>query len=286
MKKIFKILSFLLILFVFSACGNQSSTEETSSNNEGSKETTETTTDSTKKVLKVGTEANFAPWIYMDGDDIAGLDYQIIEEIGNRMGYEIEWSIAGSDGLWAMLDSGQVDTVAGSIYVNPEREEKYIFSERFGYTPDRLVVHADNDEIKGMDDMYGNTFATFSSGASYNFITSWKEENDTNDEVEVMISEGRDWEQVATGKADASVYPATTFGDMVEESQLELKQVGDVLYTAEQAYPFNKNVDESLLDAFNEALISMHDDGWLSTLYMDEFGFDISEPDSFELPEG
>ena len=78
-------------------------------------------------------------------------------------------------------------------------------------------------------------------------------------------------------KADAHSYPVLSFDRMIEEGGLNLKQVGENLYEENNAYPFLKDCDEELYNKFNEALKSMKEDGFLTNLYNEYFGMDISE---------
>ena len=109
------------------------------------------------------------------------------------------------------------------------------------------------------------------------FIEEYKEKNDPNDEIEVVITEEQRGLVVNQNKADAHSYPVLSFDRMIEEGGLNLKQVGENLYEENNAYPFLKDCDEELYNKFNEALKSMKEDGFLTNLYNEYFGMDISE---------
>ena len=246
------------------------------SSNEAKKE--EAKEPETKKVLRVGVAASHKPWCYKDGEELKGVDVDILKEAAKRMGdYEVEFQVASFDGMFGLLDAGKVDTVAQQISITPEREEKYTFSEIYAYNPYKLSVRADDDSIKSIEDLKGKRFVCWPGGIELEYIEKYKKENDPNDEIELVMSEESGGVVVAQNKADAHAYPVLVFEDMKNEGGLDLKQVGDVLYEEHNAYPFLKDGDKELYDKFNEALKSMIDDGFIANLYKEYFGVDISK---------
>lgn len=232
----------------------------------------------TKKVLRVGVAGLHKPWCYKDGEEIKGIDVDVLNEVAKRMGdYELEFQVASFDGMFGLLDAGKVDTVAQQISVTPAREEKYKFSEIYAYNPYKLVVREDDNSINSVADLKGKKFACQPSGFELEFMEKYKKENDPNDEIELVISEDVGKEAIAQGKVDSEAYPVLVFDDMVKESGLPLKQVGEPLYEEHNAYPFLKDADEELFNKFNEALKSMKEDGFMTELYNKYFGMDISE---------
>lgn len=102
------------------------------SSNEAKKE--EAKEPETKKVLRVGVTATYNPWCYKEGEEIVGVDVDILKEVAKRMGdYEIQFEVASFDGMFGLLDAGKVDTVAQQISVTPAREEN-INSQKYMHT--------------------------------------------------------------------------------------------------------------------------------------------------------
>ena len=144
------------------------------SSNEAKKE--EAKEPETKKVLRVGVTATYNPWCYKEGEEIVGVDVDILKEVAKRMGdYEIQFEVASFDGMFGLLDAGKVDTVAQQISVTPAREEKYKFSEIYAYNPYKLSVRADDDSINSVEDLKGKRFACQPAGFEKEFIEEYKE---------------------------------------------------------------------------------------------------------------
>ena len=57
----------------------------------------------TAKKLYVGTNAEFKPYEYLEGDKITGFDIDFMDAIGKEIGYEVHWVNMGFDGLLPAL---------------------------------------------------------------------------------------------------------------------------------------------------------------------------------------
>ena len=253
----------MCLLFLIS-CGNKKSSGEAEK----------------EKVLRVGVAAQHKPWCYKDGDKIVGIDIDILNEAAKRMGgYKVELEIASFEGMFGLLDTGKVDTVAQQITITEKRKEKYIFSEIYAYNPYKVVVREDNNSINGLKDVKGKTFGGNIAGAQLNFIENYKAKNDPNNEIKILTSDASTGiEMIAQKKVDFAFYAVAIFDRMKKDSGFPLKLVGDVVYEEQNAYPFRKDADKELLEKFNNAIKSMKEDGTLKKIYMEYFGIDLSQP--------
>lgn len=230
-----------------------------------------------QKVLKVGVAADFKPWCYKDGDNIVGIDVEVLNEVAKRMGnYKVEFQLATFEGMFGLLDTEKVDTVAQQITINEKRKEKYIFSEIYAYNPHKLLVRENDDSITKLEDLKGKTAACGPAGAELHYFEDYKAKNDPNNEIKLLISDISPRELVAQQKADAALYPTAIFDKMKAESGLAVKLVGDVLYDEHNAFPFRKNADKEFVEKFNTALKSMKEDGTLKKIFMERLNLDLS----------
>ena len=232
-----------------------------------------------KKVLRVGVAAQHKPWCYKDGEDIVGIDVDILKEAAKRMGdYEVEFELASFDGMFGLLDAGKVDTVAQQISITPERKEKYKFSEVYAYNPYKLVVGKDDNSINSMEDLKGKKIIAQPATSDCEFIETYKKEHDPNNEINLIITEESGALSISQGKVDAATFPVLIFDDFVKESGLNVKLTGDPISEDENAFPFLKEGNDEMYNKFNEALKSMKEDGFMTDLYNKYFGIDISKP--------
>ncbi len=110
-----------------------------------------------KKVVKVGTSAGRSPFIFKEGEKVKGFDAEIIEAAAKKAGYKVEWSVSDFEGLFGLLDSGRIDTIANELSVSPERKKKYDFSIPYVYSGSVFAVKKDNNTIKSIEDLKGKT---------------------------------------------------------------------------------------------------------------------------------
>ena len=70
--------------------------------------------------LVVGTNATFPPYEYYEGDEIVGIDVEIAQAIGEKLGMEVTVEDMEFDALIPALASNKVDIVAAGMTVTPE----------------------------------------------------------------------------------------------------------------------------------------------------------------------
>lgn len=278
-KKLLFVLSLSLMVLLVACGGNKQTNTDVTQSQEAESTNNET---EEKKVLKVGVAAAHQPWCYLgENNEVIGVDPTILEEIARRNGWEVEYIISDFSGMFGNLDTGKVDTVAQQISATPARAEKYLFSEIYAYNPYKLYVRNESD-ITGVKDLKGHSFVCGPASIEHEWITSYKAENDPNDEIEVLITDAEKALTVNSGKGDAGGYPIVVFDDMIEKTGYELKQIGDVIYNENNIYPFRKDVNQEFFDDFNSTLKQMKEEGFLRDLYMEHFGVDLSIDGSVE----
>ncbi|MBS5789965.1 transporter substrate-binding domain-containing protein [Fusobacterium sp.] len=84
--------------------------------------------DSKELVYKVGTNAEFPPYEYMEDGKIKGFDADIMDEIAKRGKFKYEWVNMNFDGLISALQSKKVDMVIAGMTLNEERQKYVNFS--------------------------------------------------------------------------------------------------------------------------------------------------------------
>ena len=79
----------------------------------------------------VGTEAGFAPYEYMKGNEVVGIDMDIAKAIADDMGKELEIKNMDFDGALAAVASGKVDFVAAGVSIDEDRLKTMDFSHEY-----------------------------------------------------------------------------------------------------------------------------------------------------------
>ncbi|MFF4275073.1 ABC transporter substrate-binding protein [Streptomyces sp. NPDC001536] len=74
-------------------------------------------------VIKVGTNAEYAPMEYQEGGKIVGVDPDIAAALGKQLGVEFKFTSGSFDGLITSLNSGRYDVAMSSITDTKARQE-------------------------------------------------------------------------------------------------------------------------------------------------------------------
>src|SRR5262245_26628682 len=105
--------------------------------------------------ITYGVAATFAPFEYMQGDKLVGLDIEMLDAIAKKMGLGVEVMNMEFKGLIPALQSKRIDIINSGMYIRPEREEQVDFIP-YLTVGNQIVVQAKNPKgIKSREDMCG-----------------------------------------------------------------------------------------------------------------------------------
>ncbi len=110
-----------------------------------------------EKKLYVGTNAEFKPYEYLEGDKIVGFDIELMEAMAKEMGYTVKWNNMTFDGLLPALQMGKVDAVIAGMSPTAERMKAVDFGKPYlnfqmGHA---VIVREDEKEIVKKEDLNG-----------------------------------------------------------------------------------------------------------------------------------
>lgn len=232
---------------------------------------------SESNVIKVGMSGSYKPYTYLDDKgELTGFDVDVWKEIGNRIGYEVEFVTSDFSGLFGMLDSNQIDTIANQITVTEAREEKYLFTRPYVYYGAQLISKSDRDDIVDLESLKGKSVAV-GLGTNYEEMIR---EFDKDSEIEIITydSGSGSYQDVAIGRVDAAMNDRLALQSVIKESGLPLKLAGAPLNELHNAFPFlNTDENKELISQIDEAIDSMYEDNTIKDISEKYFDIDISE---------
>ncbi|MGM0103210.1 polar amino acid transport system substrate-binding protein [Enterococcus sp. AZ089] len=148
MKKLFGALVVLTGILVLGACGNGSSSSTGSSSASGSADN-QLEAIKAAGVLNVATSADFAPFEFhalIDGKDtIVGADIDMVNEIADRLGVEVNILDLDFNAVLTALQQGKADIAVSGISATDERKQTFDFTDNY-FTPEQKVVVNKNNE--------------------------------------------------------------------------------------------------------------------------------------------
>lgn len=224
--------------------------------------------------ITVAMEGTWSPWTYHDdNNDLVGYDVEVAQNIAKKLGVEAEFVEGAWDGLLAGLDAGRYDIMVNGVGVTEEREEKYNFSTPYAYNKTVVIVRDDYDEISSMEDLNGkktaNTISSNYATIAESYGASVTGVDDLNQTIELLLS----------NRIDATLNAEVVFTDYMSvhpDAKIKIAAYSDE--AEEIAIPIRKGDDTAtLLEAVNDALDEMAEDGTLTELSEKYFGTDISK---------
>lgn len=113
-----------------------------------------------KEELVMGTNAEFPPYEYYDGDEIVGIDAEIAAAIADKLDMKLVIEDMSFDAVISSVTSGKIDMGMAGLTVTEERETQVAFTTSYA-TGVQVVIVAEGSDITSVDDL-------FAEGADYN----------------------------------------------------------------------------------------------------------------------
>ncbi|MBC7184400.1 MAG: transporter substrate-binding domain-containing protein [Marinobacter sp.] len=222
------------------------------------------------QTLKVVTDPSFVPFEMMDQETgkMVGFDMEIIREVADRAGFDIDLNTMDFNGIIPALQAGNVDIAIAGITITDEREEIVDFSNPYYDSGLRLLVRNGNDAIQEFDDLEGKKIGTKIGSTSYDYLMKNLE---ADDGVTPYPGSADMYMALMSGAIDAVFYDAPNVGYFARtKGEGQVKTVGP-LYEGQQ-YGIALVEGSEWVDEVNTALASMKDDGTYEKIYEKWFG--------------
>ncbi|MEH7299493.1 amino acid ABC transporter substrate-binding protein [Neobacillus drentensis] len=275
MKKLTVLFALLLsFMFVLSACGKDEKADKDKKDSD--KKTAEKADGDLLKKIKddgtitIGTEGTYPPFTFHDtSGNLTGFDVELAQEVAKRLGVKAEFKETQWDAMFAGLDAKRFDMIANQVGINPDRQEKYDFSDPYITSSAVLIVSKDNDKVKSFEDIKGlNSAQSLTSnygamakkyGANLVGVEGFQQSIEllAQKRVDVTINDKLTFLDYKKSKPDAPVKIAATSDD-----------------ASSSGFMFRKK-SESLVEEVNKALKDIVDDGTYKKISEKWFGEDV-----------
>jgi polar amino acid transport system substrate-binding protein len=214
--------------------------------------------------LLVGTDTPFPPFEIGQPPNISGYDIEVMDAIAEKLDLQVTYQDTGFDTIFRDVANGQFDTAAAASTITPERQQKVNFTDPYYEAQQALLVREGSD-ITSVDQLGGAIVGAQDGTTGETYA------NDETDASEVRgFPEGPDAvAALTTEQVEAVIIDQPVAVDAVE-------QQGGVTIAQEiptnELYGFAVAKDKTaLLDAMNQALQEIKDDGTLAELYQKYF---------------
>lgn len=248
MKKFFSLMLVTVMAVTLAACGTKK---------EDSNADTAETEGSGSDTLIVATEPGFAPYEYMEGDKVVGIDMDIAQAIADALGKKLEIKTMDFDGALLAVQQGKVDFVAAAVSIDEDRAKVMDFSDEYVNSTEVIVVNKETPMVSGVDDLNDKIIGVQQGNIADFYVSD--EANVKAKEVKRYTKFAQAAEDLKNNKIDAIVmdqYPA----EELVASNDTLTILDGVLFEDKYAIAVQKGNAE-LLGQINDVVAQLIKDG-------------------------
>lgn len=206
-----------------------------------------------------------------------GFDIDVTNEIAARLGVEVEFTTPAFDAVVAGDWAERWDMAVGSVTVTEDRKEILDFTVPYYFTPAQIATFETSD-IQTIDDLAGMTACVGEATTYLDWIegtltlpaeageVATPPEGLKSTTLPTDIDCADSW---ASGRTDFEGWISSiTTVEAAIADDYAIRKVGDPIFFEPLAVCFDKAVEDraSLVDAVNQIVQDMHDDGTLTAM--------------------
>ncbi len=231
------------------------------------------------KVVRIGTEAAYAPFEYKD-DSGTLKGYEI--DLGNALcasaKLKCEWVNADFDSLIPALNAHKIDAILSQMSITDDRKKAVDFSNQVTVAPAQFVAKTGSGITDDPSTLKSKTVAV-QSGTTHEKYLGEK----LSGVVTAKVYQNQDdaFLDVENGRADATLADATIEYDWLQKTGKAKgfayagKPLFDPAIFGDGTGIAVRKGDTALLEAFNKALVAVTQDGTFKKINDAYFPFDI-----------
>jgi len=211
--------------------------------------------------VKIGIKFDQPGMGYQDGSEYTGFDVDVAKFVAGELGYgedQIEWVQAPSAQRETLLQNGQVDMIFATYSITDKRKEVVSFAGPYFVAGQDLLVAADDDSIKGPEDLEGKNLCSVTGSTSAQRI---KDEYAAGTNLLEQPGYAECVTALTAGTVDAVTTDDIILAGLaaVPANEGKVKVVGNPF--SEENYGVGLPKDSDKCEAINEAITKMIDDG-------------------------
>lgn len=224
-----------------------------------------------KKKVVLASDTAYAPFESQDPQTgkYVGFDIDLVNAIAEVANLDIEIRSMNFDGIIPALETASVDGAISAMTITDKRKQSVNFSVPYYLSGQSIAVRADNNAIKGWDDLNGKKLGVqiSTTGADEARKVPNAKVTDYNTINEAFMA-------LKSGAVDAVVndFPVSAYF-VKQNKDNDVKIVGDLRTSEHYGIAFPKKNTE-LTDTFNKALKTLKENGKYAEIYKKWFGAD------------
>lgn len=211
------------------------------------------------KTYLIATDTTFAPFEFQDADgNFVGIDMDLLKAIAEDQGFQYEIQVLGFDASLQSVQSGQSDGMIAGMSITDARKEIFDFSDPYFDSGVVMGIKADNEEIKGYEDLKGKNVAIKKGTEGAAFAESIMDQYGFT--VTYFADSSNMYEDVKSGNSAACFEDYPVLGYAISQD-IGLKIVTEMERGNSYGFAVNKGRNPELIEMFNAGLKNLRDSG-------------------------
>lgn len=253
---------------VLAGCGGQAASTGASPADAGSSASGDDKSASATMKLIVGFDSAYPPYGYV-GDDgsYTGFDLELAQEVGKRVGWEVQLEPIDWDAKDTLMNSGAINCIWNGFTIEG-REDDYTFSEPYMLNA-QVVVVKKGSGISDLAGLAGKAVITQTDSAAYDVLAgedaAQADVAATFASLETIGDYNTAFMQLETGAVDAVACDLSIAAYQLAAKPDAYEQLSEQLSSEHYAVGFKKG-DEASATQVTDTLKAMDKDGFVKDL--------------------
>lgn len=216
------------------------------------------------RTITVGSDTTYPPFETVNSEgEIVGFDVDVVNAICERINCEPEFQTAAWDGIFPALAQGEFDMVASGVSITPERDEIVDFSDPYLVVNQAITTRVEDASLtvedftaEGSELVLGAQLGTTNAALGEELVG--------NDRLRVYDTFNSAVQALLNGDVDGVIIDGVTANAFAQQHAGDLVVEIEGLSSDPLGLVFQEG--DPLIDAFNDGLAEIEEDGTLDEL--------------------
>jgi len=214
-----------------------------------------------ENILIVGTNAEYRPFSFVENNQIVGLDIDVIKEVAQRMGKNLQLKDMSFVALIPEIQLGKIHVIAAGMSPTEKRAQQLFFTEPY-YDGDPLVIISKKDKpIDSIEKLTDKTVVVNEGFTADSYISQVQGPN-----IVRLASVADAFLTLASDRADAFISSTASIQPFFEQHGKESFYIVTLPDTEEKAALAISKKYPELYEQMQQVLREMKEDGTLDNL--------------------
>ena len=223
--------------------------------------------------ITVASNVAYPPFEFSPRKGPRGFDIDLMNEIGKRAGFEVEYENVQFDSILRGLNADLFDAAISAMTITKEREQQIDFSDPY-FNADQALLVASQSEVQTVGDL-ADAPVGVQAGSTGQIKAEELLDGGQIGEIKPYRTIGEAFTALKDGEVEGVIYDLSAAHKKVVESDGKIRFVEPIPTGEQYGIAFPK--DSPLVDPVNQALAEIKDDGTYEKLYKKWIGMPPEE---------